>query len=85
MSHFCIFFTVLWIGYFFLKESDSFSALTTAWFRLYIIPVTSGKIFAFLSGLAEPVGALIGLLAVEAFVGLTPWLLSFAAGLSEIK
>jgi len=36
---------------------------------------------AFVSGLAEPVGALLGLVAVQVFFGLNPYLLAFTAGI----
>jgi len=36
---------------------------------------------AFLSGLAEPVGAVICLLAIQFFIGLNAWLMAFAAGI----
>lgn len=36
---------------------------------------------AFLSGLAEPAGALIGLFAIQFFIGLNAWLMAFAAGI----
>ncbi len=37
--------------------------------------------FAFFSGLAEPAGAILGLIAVTFFIGLNPLLVGFAAGI----
>lgn len=36
---------------------------------------------AFISGLAEPAGAILGLLVVSIFAGLNAWLMAFAAGI----
>jgi len=50
-----------------------------------LLEAGKGKKFIFklalLSGLAEPVGAILGLVAVSFFAGLSPWLMAFTAGI----
>jgi ZIP family zinc transporter len=66
-----------------LGESGALSPLSAVALGMPIVTVRKQRfvyVAAFLSSLAEPLGALIGLAAVQVYPGLNPLFMAFAAG-----